>query len=99
MYEGYDIMSLLKQRLYIFDPSRQLSKYNNTSNMITINNDGTVVIGNESYNVMTQRNALIQRFAAMNNSTPAEILSDNMTLSSDQVLQQAKSIFQANPSL
>jgi hypothetical protein len=35
----------------------------------------------------------------MNNSTPAEILSDNMTLSSDQVLQQAKSIFQANPSL
>jgi hypothetical protein len=59
MYEGYDIMSLLKQRLYIFDPSRQLSKYNNTSNMITINNDGTVVIGNESYNVMTQRNALI----------------------------------------
>lgn len=99
LYEGYDIMSLLRQRLYIADPSRQLSKYNNVSNMITINNDGTIVIGNESYNVMTQRNALIQRLAAMNNSTSAEILSDNMTLSTDQALQQARSIFQANPSL
>lgn len=98
MYEGYNIMNLLKQRLYIADPSRQLSKYNNVSNMITINNDGTIVIGNESYNVMTQRNALIQRLAAMNNSTAAEVLSDNMTLSSDQVLQQARSIFQNNPS-
>lgn len=99
VYEGYDIMSLLKQRLYIADPSRQLSKYNNISNMITINNDGTIVIGNESYNVMTQRNALIQRLAAMNNSTSAETLSDNMTLSADQALQQARSVFQANPSL
>jgi hypothetical protein len=81
------------------DPSRQLSKYNNVSNMVTINNDGSIVIGNESYNIITQKNALIQRFAAMSNSTPSEILSDNMSSSSDKVLQQAKSVFQNDQSL
>lgn len=96
--QGYDIMTLLSQRLYISDPSRQLSKYNNTNNMVTINNDGTIVIGNESYDIMTQRNSLIQKFAKMSNVINAEALSDNMTLSNNQVLQQAKSIFQNNPS-
>ena len=91
--QGYDIMTLLSQRLYISDPSRQLSKYNNTNNMVTINNDGTIIIGNESYDIMTQRNSLIQKFAKMSNVINAEALSDNMTLSNNQVLQQAKSIF------
>jgi hypothetical protein len=55
-------MDLLKLRLYMADPERRLTSRNNTSNMITI--QGTdVIIGNNTYNIVTHKNELINRIA------------------------------------
>jgi hypothetical protein len=55
IYDGYDIMSLLKQRLYIYDPTRSLSGYNNRNNMITINQNGDIVIGEDTFNIFNNK--------------------------------------------
>ena len=92
-YEGYDILSLLKQRLYIYDPTKFLSKYSNVNNMVTISQNGDVTIGKNTYNVINNKQALVEKLASMNNATPVEILSDNMSNSSDDVLKNVRTQF------
>lgn len=91
--DGYDILGLLKQRLYIYDPTKFRSKYSDVSNMVTINQNGDITIGKNTINVFTNRQQLIEKIASMNNATPVEIMSDNIASSNDEVLKSARSQF------
>jgi hypothetical protein len=53
IYDGYNILDLLKQRLYIHDQNRKRSIYNKRDNMIAINQDGSIIIGEESFNIIS----------------------------------------------
>jgi len=99
IFDGYDIMSLLQQRLYLYDPNRRLSPYNNRNNMVTINQNGDVTIGNDSYNIFAKRQELINRISSMSNSTPSEMLNKNMSSDDDQVLYTARQKFANNSQL
>ena len=88
--DGYDILGLLKQRLYIADPTRRISKYNNPGNLITIGENGNVSVGKEQYNVFTGRKALVDRISIMSNSMQSEMLSSNMNSSADPVMSTVR---------
>ena len=71
----------------MFDPTRRMSMYNDPRNMVTIKDNGWIVIGkNESYNVFTDRTKLIERIASMSNSTESEMLNAPMNSSQDVVM-------------
>ena len=78
---GYDIYSLLQQRLYMADLSNQkkLSVYNNTNNRVVLNNNGIVEIGSKKYDISTQINDLIKDISAMSNNVDAKLLNENMS--------------------
>lgn len=86
--EGYDILSLLKQRLYIRDPKRYLTEYNRIGTMITIGNNG-VTIGETFYNIVTQKNDIINAIAAMSNVVDVDMMNQNILQSTDPVLVSA----------
>jgi len=71
--DGYDILSLLKQRLYIRDPKRYLTEYNRIGTMITIGNNG-VTIGETFYNIVTQKNDIINAISAMSNVVDVDMM-------------------------
>ena len=92
---GYDIYSLLQQRLYMADLSNQkkLSVYNNTNNRVVLNNNGIVEIGSKKYDISTQINDLIKDISAMSNNVDAKLLNENMSDSQNSVFYTAKQIF------
>jgi hypothetical protein len=49
---GFDIMELLKMRLYMTTPERKITPRNNTNNMVSIEN-GHVVIGKEIFDIVS----------------------------------------------
>ena len=92
---GYDIYSLLQQRLYMADLSNQkkLSVYNNTNNRVVLNNNGIVEIGSKKYDMSTQINDLIKDVSAMSNNVDAKLLNENMSDSQNSVFYTAKQMF------
>ena len=44
-YDGYDVLNLLKQRLYIRDPKKYHTVYNKEGNMITFEANGVNIGG------------------------------------------------------
>lgn len=92
---GYDIYSLLQQRLYMADLSNQkkLSVYNNTNNRVVLNNNGIVEIGSKKYDISTQINDLIKDISAMSNNVDAKLLNENMSDSQNSVFYTAKQMF------
>lgn len=89
---GYNIMDLLKMRLYMADPERKLSRRNNVSNMITIEN-GNVTIGEQTFDVVSNKQALIDRIASMQNVTRATMLNQYMRQSNNSVLSRVRTLF------
>jgi hypothetical protein len=61
---GFNIMELLKMRLYMADPERRITRRNNTNNMISIE-DGHVVIGKDVFDIVSQKGDIINRIASM----------------------------------
>lgn len=92
---GYDIYSLLQQRLYMADLSNQkkLSVYNNTNNRVVLNNTGIVEIGSKKYDISTQINDLIKDVSGMSNNVDAKLLNENMSDSQNSVFYTAKQMF------
>lgn len=92
---GYDIYSLLQQRLYMADLSNQkkLSVYNNTNNRIVLNNNGIVEIGSKKYDISTQIKDLIKDVSVMSNNVDAKLLNENMSDSQNSVFYTAKQMF------
>ena len=92
---GYDIYSLLQQRLYMADLSNQkkLSVYNNTNNRVVLNNNGIVEIGSKKYDISTQINDLIKDVSTMSNNVDAKLLNENMSDSQNSVFYTAKQMF------
>jgi len=89
---GFDIMELLKMRLYMADPQRRLSFRNNTANMITLGNN-TITIGNEEFDIISQKNELIRRVAQMNNVTRADMMNESLRTSENSVISRVRTLF------
>lgn len=89
---GFDIMDLLKMRLYIADPERKLSRRNNTNNMITIN-DGSVTIGDQQYDIVSGKKDLIERISTMPNVTRGIDLNKYLRTSNNSVLSRVRTLF------
>ena len=92
---GYDIYGLLRQRLYMADPSDQkkLSPYNNISNRIILNTNGTVVIGKKTYDIQTQLDELIKVVSKMSNNVNARLLNENLMSSNDVIFSSLRTTF------
>ena len=88
--DGYDILGLLSQRLYIADPQKRISKYNNLKNMIRLGDNGNLTIGKDAYNVFSDRQRLVERISEMPNSTSSEMLSSSMNSSTDPVMSTVR---------
>ena len=95
--DGYDILNLLKQRLYIREADKYMTEYNKDSNMITLLQDG-VKIGNDTYNVITQKSEIVARIAAMNNATKVDILNQKLLQTNDGVFDVAYRILKSGSS-
>ena len=89
---GFDIMELLKMRLYMADPERKITRRNNTNNMISIEN-GHVVIGKETFDIVSQKTDLINRIAAMQNVTRSGMLNQYMRTSNNSILSRVRTLF------
>lgn len=93
--DGYDIYGLLRQRLYMADPSDQkkLSPYNNISNRIVLNTNGTVIIGKKTYDIQTQLDELIKVVSKMSNNVNARLLNENLMSSNDVIFSSLRTTF------
>lgn len=93
--DGYDIYGLLRQRLYMADPSDQkkLSPYNNISNRIVLNTNGTVIIGKKTYNIQTQLDELVKVVSKMSNNVNARLLNENLMSSNDVIFSSLRTTF------
>lgn len=89
---GFDIYELLSLRLYMANPNRQITKYNNTGNMISLENN-RVVIGNQSYNIVSQKAELIRRIAQMGNVTRGLTMNQYLRTSNNSVISRVRSLF------
>lgn len=93
--DGYDIYGLLRQRLYMADPSDQkkLSPYNNISNRIVLNTNGTVIIGKKTYDIQTQFDELVKVVSKMSNNVNARLLNENLMSSNDVIFSSLRTTF------
>ena len=93
--DGYDIYGLLRQRLYMADLSDQkkLSPYNNISNRIILNTNGTVVIGKKTYDIQTQLDELVKVVSKMSNNVNARLLNENLMSSNDVIFSSLRTTF------
>lgn len=93
--DGYDIYGLLRQRLYMADPSDQkkLSPYNNISNRIVLNTNGTIIIGKKTYDIQTQLDELIKVVSKMSNNVNARLLNENLMSSNDVIFSSLRTTF------
>lgn len=93
--DGYDIYGLLRQRLYMADLSDQkkLSPYNNISNRIILNTNGTVVIGKKTYDIQTQFDELVKVVSKMSNNVNARLLNENLMSSNDVIFSSLRTTF------
>lgn len=92
---GYDIYGLLRQRLYMADPSDQkkLSPYNNISNRIVLNTNGTIIIGKKTYDIQTQFDELVKVISKMSNNVNARLLNENLMSSNDVIFSSLRTTF------
>lgn len=95
---GYDIHSLLSMRLYIEDPSKKLYSVNNTNNLIRINDNGVISIGNATYDIQSQKQALIQAVSQMRNVVDNNVLNENITTSDNSVFSTARQYLKSSGS-
>jgi hypothetical protein len=49
---GFDIYELLNLRLYMATPNRNITRYNNVGNMISLDH-GQVTIGDQTYDIVS----------------------------------------------
>lgn len=89
---GFNIMELLRLRLYMADPERKITRRNNINNMVSIEN-GHVVVGKENFDIVSQKNELINRIATMQNVTRADMLNQYMRTSNNSVLSRVRILF------
>ena len=93
--DGYDIYGLLRQRLYMADLSDQkkLSPYNNISNRIVLNTNGTIIIGKKTYDIQTQLDELVKVVSKMSNNVNARLLNENLMSSNDVIFSSLRTTF------
>ena len=89
---GFNIMELLKMRLYMADPERRITRRNNTNNMVSIEN-GHVTIGSQTFDIVSQRTELVNRIATLQNVTRSNMLNQYMRTSNDGVLSRVRTLF------
>ena len=89
---GFNIMELLKMRLYMADPERRITRRNNTNNMISIE-DGHVVIGKDVFDIVSQKGDIINRIASMQNVTRAAMLNQYMRTSDNSIISRVRTLF------
>ena len=99
-YGGYDTYSLLNQFLYVLDPRnpKTLNEFNKTGNLVSIVN-GSVIIGNQSFDLATQKQSLIDKISSMSIVINAENINQNFNNSDNILYSQIKSQFQMDGSL
>lgn len=99
--DGFEIKELLNQVLYVFDPTsqRKITKYNSTGSIVQISNNGFVQIGDDRFNLVNDRNRLVQKIANMNFAINEALMNENMFNSSNPIFVECRSKFQQNPSL
>jgi len=74
--DGYNILDLLQQRLFIQkDSVNYSSSFNNRSNLIEIVGPSRIKIGGVDYNLDTQRSDVITKIRSMQNVIPGFLLS------------------------
>lgn len=88
--DGFDILTLIKQRVYVKDPAKRLSIYNSKTNMIEFVRNG-INIGDQFYNIYEQKQAIVDAIAAMPNIANAGQLNKQLISASDGVLDVAYS--------
>lgn len=89
---GFDILSLLRMRLYMADPDRKISAWNNVNNLIQIQ-DSTVIIGKDKYDIVSQKQELINRISNMQNVISNRALNQFMGTSQNSVLHRLSTLF------
>ena len=78
--DGYDILSLLEQRLFIQSAKPNYSSsFNNRSNLIEIIQPNVIKIGGIQYNLDTQRDVVTSIISKMHNVIPGFLLSNRIT--------------------
>lgn len=91
---GYNIYDLLSMRLYMASPDVQLSRYKNITNLIRF--EGTnVIIGNQSYDIVSQKAALIARISQMSNVTRGLMMNQNLRTMDNSVVSKVRTLLGA----
>lgn len=95
----YDIYSMLKLSLYIYD-GKQLSRFNNTSNLISLSGRD-VMIDNVKYNLNNpaDKQKLAARIASMRINMDYNTINQNVNSSSLDIFRQIKNKFTDNAEL
>lgn len=102
--DGYDILELLKQRLYMLKPGQRISLYNNLDNLVELDTDAgknKIKIGNDIYdltNIKSEQN-LINRLSLLTTNINANTLNDNLMYSNNQIFSTIRNIFKTNKSI
>lgn len=91
---GYNIYDLLSMRLYMASPDVQLSRYKNVTNLIRF--EGTnVIVGNQSYDIVSQKAALIARISQMSNVTRGLMMNQNLRTMDNSVISKVRTLLGA----
>ena len=70
-----------------------MSPYNNISNRIILNTNGTVVIGKKTYDIQTQLDELVKVVSKMSNNVNARLLNENLMSSNDVIFSSLRTTF------
>ena len=94
--QGYNIIDLLDQRLFIQTSKPNFSSsFNNRTNLIEIVGPNQIKIGGTQYNIDTQRSTVVSIISNMNNVIPGFLLSNRITSTTPAVVDK----FRQDPTL
>lgn len=95
--DGYDIQQLLNMSLYMYDPKRKTTDFNNIENRVSITDKNTIMFGtNEEFDLANDGDIkrLIDRITGIEVPLDINMLSENITSSTNSIFVQAKAAIQ-----
>lgn len=95
--DGYDIQQLLNMSLYMYDPKRKTTDFNNIENRVRITDKNTILFGeNEEFDLANDGDVkrLVDRISEIEVPLDINILSENITSSTNSIFVQAKAAIQ-----
>ena len=94
--DGFSILDLIQMRLHFADPTKRISEFNKIDNTVFDISGTKITIGQVTYDVFDDAQALTAKIAGMYSQTDATLLNENMAFTQHPIIARARLIFANN---